>query len=345
MREMRGSPAGPWVIGLTLALGWLVVGAPPASAQVDRGTIQGRVTDQTGAVVQDAKVEVIQLGTGTVTPVSSNSEGLYTAPNLPSGMYQVVISKEGFAPAVGDGVDIRAGVQIRLDMVLQPAGVAETVSVQASNLDSSAITNSTALSEKLVKDLPVIVSGTKRDITSLLQNLPGFTGGGTFAPRANGANVGDTEVFVDGGRAAQLINRGAFTEVGPSIEQVGEFSVVSNGFNAEYGGFGIWFSNVTRLRPKLPGLLVWRFRSAARIGVLRQSENAGQSVMGVVLQRDGQSDVGHRAGLHQHADVFIGRQLHPGIQLGTRGVPAVVPQFAVRRSIVRKRPGRALYHP
>src|SRR5207244_6709334 len=123
--------------------------------------------------------------------------------------------------------------------------VTETVAVRASALDSAAISNSTTLDEKLVKDLPVIVTGTKRDITAMLQSLPGFTGGGTFTPRANGANVGETEVFVDGGRAAQQIQRGAFTEVGPAIEQVGEFSVVSNGFNAEYGGFGIWFSNVT----------------------------------------------------------------------------------------------------
>jgi hypothetical protein len=223
----------------------LVATVSPAFAQIDRGTIQGRVTDQSGAVVPDAKVEAIQLSTGSVTPVTTNGEGLYTIPNLPSGDYQVVISKPGFSPVVGEGVNIRAGVQIRVDLVLQPAGVAENVSVRASALDSSAISNSTALDQKLVEDLPVIVVGTKRDITAMLANLPGYTGGGTFTPRANGANVGETEVFVDGGRAAQQIQRGAFAEVGPAIEQVGEFSVVSNGFNAEYGGFGIWFSNVT----------------------------------------------------------------------------------------------------
>jgi hypothetical protein len=245
MPKMPGRPGRlRSIVALTIwSLAALAV--TPAFAQIDRGTIQGRVTDQSGAVVPDAKVEAIQLETGTVTPVSTNGEGLYTVPNLPLGTYQVVISKPGFSPVIGEGVNIRAGVQIRVDLVLQPAGVAETVSVRASGLDSSAISNSTALNQKLVEDLPVIVVGTKRDITSLLQNLPGYTGGSTFSPRANGANVGETEVFVDGGRAAQLINRGAFAEVGPAIEQVGEFSVVSNGFNAEYGGFGIWFSNVS----------------------------------------------------------------------------------------------------
>ena len=69
-------------------------------------------------------------------------------------------------------INLRSGVQIRVDLVLSPAGVTETVAVSASALDSSAITNTTALSQKLVEELPVIVGGNKRDITGFLQNLP-----------------------------------------------------------------------------------------------------------------------------------------------------------------------------
>jgi hypothetical protein len=225
------------IAGLTLA--------SETSAQSDRGTIQGLVTDSSGAVVPGARVEIIQTQTNSTIVIATNNEGLYTAPNLPRGEYRVVVTKDGFAAAVTEGIDLRAGIQIRADVTLQPTGVQEQVTVTAPNVDVSSINNSATLSEKLINELPVIVTGTKRDITSLLQNLPGFTGGGTFVPRANGANVGDTEVFIDGGRSSQFIQRGALTEVGPAIEQVGEFSVVSNGFNAEYGGVGIWFSNVT----------------------------------------------------------------------------------------------------
>ncbi len=223
----------------------LAAGATVASAQSDRGTIQGLVTDQTGAVVPGAVVEIRHLSTNTVTTISTNGVGLFTAPNLPLGDYIVLVTKEGFAPATGEGIDLRSGTQIRVDLVLSPSGVTETVSVSASALDSSTITNTTAMSEKLVKEIPVVLSGNKRDITGFLVNLPGFTSGTTFNPRANGANVGETEVFVDGARGSQPISRGSLAENGPSLEQVGEFSVVSNGFNAEYGGFGIWFSNVT----------------------------------------------------------------------------------------------------
>jgi Carboxypeptidase regulatory-like domain len=222
-----------------------ILAAPTlANAQTDRGTIQGLITDSSGAVVPNAKVEVIQAETGTTLEIITNSDGLYTLPNLARGAYSVVVSKEGFAVAITEGIDLRAGVQIRVDVTLQPVGVEEKVVVRGSNLDVSSSTSS-SLTEKLVKELPTIVTGTKRDVTSLLQNLPGFTGGTTFQPRASGSNVGDTEVFIDGGRSSQFIQRGTIAEVGPTLEQVGEFSVVSNGFNAEYGGFGIWFSNVT----------------------------------------------------------------------------------------------------
>ncbi len=230
------------VVGTLLAI---MACATVASAQSDRGTIQGIVTDQSGAMVPGAQVEIRHLATGTVTTIATNSVGLFTAPNLPLGDYLVLVTKDGFAPATADGIDLRSGVQIRVDLVLSPSGVTEAVTVSASALDASTITNTTAMSEKLVKEIPVIVAANKRDITGFLVNLPGFTSGTTFNPRVNGANVGETEVFVDGGRGSQAISRGSLAENGPSLEQVGEFSVVSNGFNAEYGGFGIWFSNVT----------------------------------------------------------------------------------------------------
>jgi hypothetical protein len=223
----------------------LLVMTGELSAQTDRGTIQGLVTDSTGAVVPSARVEIVQADTNSTVTLATNGDGFYTVPNLPRGRYRVVVSKDGFTASVTEDIDLRGGVQIRADVTLQPGGVQEQVVVTAANVDVSSINNSATLSEQLINELPVIVTGTKRDITSLLANLPGFTGGGTFVPRANGANVGDTEVFVDGGRSSQFIQRGAFAEVGPAIEQVGEFSVVSNGFNAEYGGVGIWFTNVT----------------------------------------------------------------------------------------------------
>ena len=61
----------------------------------------------------------------------------------------------------------------------------------------------------------------------------------------NGSNPGNSEVFLDGAPASQGNVRGGIQENGPAVEQVGEFSVVTNSFNAEYGRTGSWFTNIT----------------------------------------------------------------------------------------------------
>jgi hypothetical protein len=101
------------------------------------------------------------------------------------------------------------------------------------------------MQDNLIESIPLIVAGTQRSITDYLGTLPGYTGGTGFTPAANGQLEGDTETYIDGGPASEWgIARGGIEEVSPQVEQVGEISVVSNAFNAEYGGFGSWFTNV-----------------------------------------------------------------------------------------------------
>ncbi|MEP6716554.1 MAG: hypothetical protein ABJC09_13370, partial [Terriglobia bacterium] len=95
-----------------------------------------------------------------------------------------------------------------------------------------------------VGELPLIVVGTKRDVTAFLDNMPGANQTNTFIPTVNGSTTGATEAFIDGARASERIQKGSLSENGPFLEQVGEISVVTSAFNAEYGGFGSWFTNV-----------------------------------------------------------------------------------------------------
>jgi hypothetical protein len=220
----------------------------PLIAQIDRGTIEGIVKDPSGAVIPGAKVKIIQTATNSAYDLVTNGEGLYIAPNLPAATYKVVIQADGFSTFSREPIEVRAHVQVRVDAVLQIGALTtvSTVTGEAPLLDVSATSNSTGLQSEAVEKLPLIVSVYQRSITDLLQNLPGFTSGDSFVPRASGGAAGDTEVFLDGAPASEWgIARGGFSEISPLIEQVGEFSVVANGFNAEYGGFGNWFTNVT----------------------------------------------------------------------------------------------------
>ena len=219
----------------------------PAYGQMDRGTILGQVSDSTGAIVPNVSVNVTNIATNSTIALEANTQGLYTASNLPSGTYRVVVTKEGFKTATREPVEVRPSITVRVDFALQTGQVTEsiTVTAEAPILDVGTTNNSTGMGANLIEDMPVIVTGTQRAITDYLQQLPGYTSGGSFTPQSNGSSMGDTEVFIDGGPASEWgIARGGISEVSPQIEQVGEMSVVNNAFNAEYGGFGSWFTNV-----------------------------------------------------------------------------------------------------
>jgi hypothetical protein len=209
----------------------------PAFGQIDRGTIQGVVTDQTGAVIPNAKVKVTQIDTSSI----------YIAPNLPAANYRVTIEATGFGVFVREPVEVRSRVEVRVDAALKPGTVSETLNVSeaAPLLDTAAVNNSASMKSDLISELPLIVVGTKRDITGFLNNMPGTTQTNTFIPSVNAAPTGATEAYIDGAPASERIQRGSLSENGPTLEQVGEVNVVTNAFNAEYGGFGNWFTSVT----------------------------------------------------------------------------------------------------
>ena len=119
------------------------------------------------------------------------------------------------------------------------------VTADAPMLDASTATITAQLTTKQIQELPMITVGRKRDITSYLAYLPGVTTNSTWGARVNGSNPGNSEVFLDGAPASQGNVRGGIQENGPAVEQVGEFSVVTNSFNAEYGRTGSWFTNIT----------------------------------------------------------------------------------------------------
>jgi hypothetical protein len=231
-------------VSLFTCLLWLTA---VASAQIDRGTIEGRVTDATGAVIPGAKVNVTNVNTNTSIALATNGQGLYTAANLPTGTYRVVVSKERFKTTTSAATELDSSITLRVDIKLELGAVTETVTVtsEAPILDVGTTNNSTGMHDNIIEQMPVIVAATQRAITDYLQELPGYTSGGSFLPSASGSPTGDTETYIDGGPASEWgIARGGIGEVSPVIEQVGEFSVVQNAFNAEYGGFGSWFTNV-----------------------------------------------------------------------------------------------------
>ena len=224
-----------------------------ALAQQDRGTIEGIVTDTSGAPLPNVAVQVANTETNQSTVYTTNLQGRYFAPNLPIGIYRVIVEKSGFQRAESSELILQAQASVRCDVTVQIGGINQSITVtsQAPLVDASSPTVSASLTNKTVTELPDISVGTKRDIANYLQYFPGYdrtaasnSSGGDYGPRVNGANGGDSEIFLDGAPASQMNDRGTALQNGPAIEQVAEFQIVTNSFNAEYGRTGSWFTNI-----------------------------------------------------------------------------------------------------
>jgi hypothetical protein len=96
-----------------------------------RSSINGVVTDQTGAAVSSAKVTGIQTETGTRYDSVSTGDGRYSLVQLLSGTYRIEVEAPGFKKLVREGITVSADQQVGVNVVLQIGAVKETVSVSA----------------------------------------------------------------------------------------------------------------------------------------------------------------------------------------------------------------------
>ena len=231
------------ILGLMAVIGslcWL-------SAQSDRGTIEGTIMDGSGGAVPQARIQIVQTETNSTFEFASSDLGSYFAPNLPLGAYRVIVTKDGFRTARREPILIQAQSRARVDFTLELGSVTEIVDVsaEAPMLDLSTPTLSTPLTEKFIQEMPIITLGEKRNITSYLQNVPGLANPGNTTPILNGAVSQSNAIFIDGAAGEEVNYPGSVEEAGPAVEHVGEFTVVTNSFDAEYGRTGTWFTSVT----------------------------------------------------------------------------------------------------
>src|SRR6266853_2952957 len=88
-------------------------------AQEVRGKITGQVVDPNKAAVPGAAVKVTDVARGTVTALTTNSDGIFQAPYLLSGTYQVVVEMTGFKKYIQDGVLLQISETRELTIVLE----------------------------------------------------------------------------------------------------------------------------------------------------------------------------------------------------------------------------------
>jgi len=239
------------VVAIVCAILLMMLAASPGWAQTFRGTIQGTVTDSSGAALVGATVTIHNVDTGIDRITQTNTDGSYLVPELQIGTYTVTVSMSGFQKAVTTGVVVDVASEKRIDAVLKPGQLNQQIVVAGEDLPQVDVTNDTlggTLTQNTVKDLPV----NGRDYTKLIYLTPGVAGSpdqisdspgsyGTFS--MNGARGRSNNFLLDGTDMNDgYRNDPAINEAGvfgtPAtilpIDAVSELKVLSN-FQAEYG--------------------------------------------------------------------------------------------------------------
>jgi len=142
-----------------------------AVAQTFRGSIQGSVTDSTGAAIPGAQVTVSSPSTGLSRTVVANDRGDYVASELPLGIYSITVAKEGFRTTTLTEIPVRVGSPARADAKLAAGTVEQVVQVNADVPLVETASNTTGGTIEAAEAAELPING--RDYTKLLELVPG----------------------------------------------------------------------------------------------------------------------------------------------------------------------------
>ena len=217
---------------------WVAV----AGAQTG-GTLQGAVTDDQSLALPGAVVTLTNVETGWTRSIVTDTDGRYRAPALPPGVYDIKAELSGFATAIRNRVSLTLGQELTVNMNLQVATLAETITVTGESplVETTSNTLGTTISRDQLDALPV----PGRTFTALAQTAPGVTGVGGGGVNAGGQLSRNNSYRIDG--VSNDNNILASPRGGLSMEAVREYIVIANQFSAEHGdASGAIVSVVTR---------------------------------------------------------------------------------------------------
>jgi len=223
-----------------LALGLLLAFPNHAFGQLaGSATITGTVTDPSGAVVPAADVIIRNIDTGIERKTQTSDAGLYTAPFLQPGHYEIQAGKTGFAHVLRKDLTLQVGQTLTIDLGLsvQATQTAVTVTGEAPVVDTSKTENSQVVSEQAVNNLPI--AGRRWDAFVLL--TPNVTTDGTsglvsyrgISGLYNGNSVdgaNNNQAFFSEARGRA--NSGAYVY---SMDSIKEYQVSASNYSAELG--------------------------------------------------------------------------------------------------------------
>ncbi|MCU1263416.1 MAG: Cna domain protein, partial [Bryobacterales bacterium] len=218
----------------------------PIRAQISQASLQGTVTDNSGAAVRGATVVIKNRGTDESRSVTSGASGEYLISNLNPADYSLTVSLPGFKTAVVSSLVLHTGEHSTVDTILEVGATNQEVTVEAvvPLLETASGEVSHLVPASQVAELPL----NGRNFWELTQLTPGAT----FIPRGQTAQYNGSEIrarsvnvtvngqsylftgwSLDGANVTNFELGG--TLVQPNVDAIQEFAVAASNMSPEYG--------------------------------------------------------------------------------------------------------------
>ncbi|MBM3748084.1 MAG: carboxypeptidase regulatory-like domain-containing protein, partial [Acidobacteria bacterium] len=235
----RGLMAGILLLCLAAVLG----------AQETRGTILGRVTDPSGAVIPNVTVRLTNPATNVTVSTATNADGNYEVPYLLPGTYRLTAEMAGFRTFVREGIELRIADRLSIPVAMQVGEVTEQVTVTAETplLEATTASLGQVIDQRRVADLP-IAHGNPFLLITLSPGVVHTQNPGLDRPfepthivgySMDGVRANRSEVTLDGTPNTALNNRWGVGDLmagyTPPVDMVREFKVQTATFDASFG--------------------------------------------------------------------------------------------------------------
>jgi hypothetical protein len=209
-------------------------------AQLPTAKIVGTVKDSSGASVPGAMVKVTNVDTNVTRTLTTDSDGSYNAPGLPTGNYQIEVTASGFKSAVRRGITLEVTQAPEINFSLEVGATSQQVTVtgEIPQVDTQDATLGNIVGQQSVQNLPL--NGRNYVDLSILQAgvIPdrNSSGNGGTSFSANGAPPRSNNFTLDGAIMTTQEGRNpanAGSTLG--VDGVKEYRIITNAFEAEYG--------------------------------------------------------------------------------------------------------------
>jgi Carboxypeptidase regulatory-like domain/TonB dependent receptor len=173
-----------------------LAGITGAFAQESRGTIIGRITDASGAVMPGAEVRAVNTATNVMATAATNEAGNFNIPFLIPGTYRVTAELAGFKKFIRNSVEVRVSETVELDMQLEIGNVSETTEIKSETplLDTATPSLGQVIDQRRVQELPLFAGNP----TEMALLAPGVVNATDMRLRKASATNASSQIGTDG---------------------------------------------------------------------------------------------------------------------------------------------------